>query len=87
MVPEWLSAKDNYIPKEEKNLYIEKSVFSLIKIVSIIRQNKNQAKLAYSINLYLLNPNLKVVSSIVMILCISISRSYISIYNRYICAK
>lgn len=40
MVPQWLSAKDNYIPKEEKNLYIEKSIFSLIKIVSIIRQKK-----------------------------------------------
>jgi len=80
MVPEWLLAKDKYIPKEEKNLYIEKSIFSLIKIVSIIRQNKNQDKLAYSINLYLLNPNLKVVSSIVMILCISISRSYIYLF-------
>ena len=72
MVPEWLSAKDNYIPKEEKNLYIEKSIFSLIKIISIIRQNKNQDKLIYSIN-----PTLKVVSIIVMILCISISRSFI----------
>ena len=72
MVPEWLSAKDNYIPKEEKNLYVEKSIFSLIKIISIIRQNKNQDKLIYSIN-----PTLKVVSIIVMILCVSISRSFI----------
>lgn len=72
MVPEWLSEKDNYIPKEEKNLYIEKSIFSLIKIISIIRQNKNQDKLVYSIN-----PTVKVASIIVMILCISISRSFI----------
>lgn len=71
MVPEWLSAKDNYIPKEEKNLYIEKSIFSLIKIISIIRQNKKQDKLVYSIN-----PTLKVVSIIAIILCISISRSF-----------
>ena len=75
MVPEWLSAKDNYIPKEEKNLYIEKSIFSLIKIISIIRQNKNQDKLVYSIN-----PTLKVVSIIVMILCVSISRSFIYLF-------
>ena len=74
MVPEWLSAKDNYIPKEEKNLYIEKSIFSLIKIISIIRQNKNQDKLVYSIN-----PTLKVISTILMILCVSISRSFIYI--------
>ena len=72
MVPEWLSEKDNYIPKEEKNLYIEKSIFSLIKIISIIRENKNQDKLIYSIN-----PSLKVASTILIILCVSISRSFI----------
>lgn len=75
MIPEWLSVKDNYIPKEEKNSYIEKSIFSLIKIVSIIRQNKNQDKLIYSIN-----PTLKVVSVIIMILCVSISRSFIYLF-------
>ncbi|GIM28343.1 cobalt permease [Clostridium polyendosporum] len=72
MVPEWLSVKDNYIPKEEKNVYIQKSIFSLIKIISIIRQNKNQDRLVYSIN-----PILKVASIIIMILCVSISRSFI----------
>lgn len=72
MVPEWLSKKDDYIPKEEKNLYIEKSIFSLIKVISIIRNNKNQDRLVYSIN-----PTLKVISVIVMILCVSISRSFI----------
>ncbi|WP_123053944.1 energy-coupling factor transporter transmembrane component T [Clostridium sp. JN-1] len=75
MIPEWLSVKDNYIPKEEKNLYVEKSIFSLIKIISIIRQNKNQDKLIYSIN-----PTLKVVSVIIMILCVSISRSFIYLF-------
>ena len=50
MIPEWLSEKDNYVPKEEKSLYIEKSIFSLIKITSIIRQNKSQDKLLYLIN-------------------------------------
>lgn len=81
MIPEWLSKKDNYISKEEKNLYIEKSIFSLIKIISIIRQNKNQDKLVYSIN-----PTLKLISVIVMILCVSISRSfmYILILDIYV---
>lgn len=76
MVPQWLSAKDNYIPKEEKNLYIEKSIFSLIKIVSIIRHNKNQDKLVYSIN-----PTLKIISIIIMILCVAISRSFIYLWT------
>ncbi|WP_026886224.1 energy-coupling factor transporter transmembrane component T family protein [Clostridium beijerinckii] len=72
MVPDWLSVKDDYIPKEEKNLYIQKSIFSIIKIISIIRQNKNQDKLVYSIN-----PTLKVISTIIIIICISLSRSLI----------
>ncbi|MEQ8156094.1 MAG: energy-coupling factor transporter transmembrane component T [Clostridiaceae bacterium] len=72
MIPEWLSEKDNYIPKEEKSLYIERSIFSFIKIISIIRQNKNQDKLVYSIN-----PTLKVISIIILILCVSLSRSFI----------
>ena len=72
MIPKWLSEKDNYIPKEEKNLYIEKSIFSFIKTISIIRQNKSQDKL-----LYLINPNLKVISTILNIALISISRSFV----------
>ncbi|AGX42751.1 energy-coupling factor transporter transmembrane component T [Clostridium saccharobutylicum] len=72
MIPEWLSEKDDYIPKEEKSLYIEKSIFSFIRIISIIRQNKNENKL-----IYLINPTLKVISSIIMVLCVSISRSFI----------
>ncbi|MCM8709808.1 energy-coupling factor transporter transmembrane protein EcfT [Clostridium sp. SYSU_GA19001] len=72
MIPQWLFEKDNYIPKKEKNTYIEKSIFSLIKIISIIRQNKSSDKL-----IYLINPTLKVISVLVMIICISISRSFI----------
>ena len=81
MIPEWLSEKDNYVPKEEKNLYIEKSIFSLIKTISIIRQNKSQDKLVYSIN-----PTLKVISTILNIVFISISRSfiYLSILDIYV---
>lgn len=71
MIPKWLSEKDDYIPKKEKNLYIEKSIFSFIKIISIIRQNKSQDKL-----IYLINPTLKVFMTLLSIILISISRSY-----------
>ena len=81
MIPEWLSEKDNYVPKEEKNLYIEKSIFSLIKTISIIRQSKSQDKLVY-----LLNPTLKMVSTILNIVFISLSRSfiYLSVVGIYV---
>jgi len=71
MIPEWLSEKDNYVPKEEKNLYIEKSIFSLIKIISIIKQSKSRDKF-----IYLINPTLKVISTILSIVLISLSRSF-----------
>lgn len=75
MIPKWLSEKDDYIPKKEKNLYIEKSIFSFIKIISIIRQNKSRDKL-----IYLINPTLKVVMTLLSIVLISISRSYIFLF-------
>lgn len=80
MIPEWLFEKDNYVPKNEKNLYIEKSIFSLIKAVSIIRQDKSGDKLIYSID-----PALKVITTILNIVLISLSRSftYISILDIY----
>lgn len=72
MIPEWLSEKDNYVPKEEKNLYIEKSIFSLIKTISIIKQSKSRDEF-----LYLINPTLKFISTILNIVLISLSRSFI----------
>lgn len=71
MIPEWLLSKDNYEPKEEKNLYVEKSIFSFIKVVSIIRHDKNQGRLINSIN-----PTLKVITTLIIIICISLSRSF-----------
>ncbi|KOF55680.1 MULTISPECIES: energy-coupling factor transporter transmembrane component T [Clostridium] len=84
MIPEWLSVKDTYVPKEEKSTYIEKSIFSLIKTLSIIRQSKSRDKLIYS-----LNPTLKVLSTIVLIICISLSRSqvYLLVIDMYALAN
>lgn len=70
MIPKWLSEKDKYIPKEEKDSYVEKSIYSLIKTIAIIKQNKNTNGVIYS-----LNPTLKVISNIVLIICVAISRN------------
>ncbi|KHD37480.1 cobalt permease [Clostridium acetobutylicum] len=73
MIPKWLSEKDKYIPKEEKDSYVEKSIYSLIKTIAIIKQNKNTNGVIYS-----LNPTLKVISNIVLIICVAISRNIVS---------
>lgn len=67
MIPNWLSEKDNYTAIEDKNTYVQKSIFSIIEKVAIIRENKNGR----------INPALKVICTIVMIICTSISRSFI----------
>ncbi|ADL53934.1 energy-coupling factor transporter transmembrane component T [Clostridium cellulovorans] len=81
MIPEWLLEKDNYQPKEEKSSYIEKSIFSFIKVVSIIKHDKNQGILINSIN-----PTLKVISTLIIIICISLSRrfTYLAILDIYV---
>ncbi|MBL4932531.1 energy-coupling factor transporter transmembrane component T [Clostridium paridis] len=81
MIEEWLLVKDSYVPKDEKNSYIEKSIFSLIRIIAIIRQNKNKDEIIYSIN-----PTVKVIASILSVVLISITRSFIflSIFDLYI---
>ena len=81
MIEEWLLEKDDYIPKREKNSYIEKSIFSMIKSVSMIRENKNKEGIIYSIN-----PSLKVIITILNIISVALTRSfiYLFIFDLYI---
>lgn len=81
MIDEWLLEKDSYIPKGEKNSYIEKSIFSMVKTVSIIRENKIKEGIIYHIN-----PLLKVVISILSLIAIAITRSfiYVGIFDIYL---
>lgn len=75
MIEDWLLEKDEYVPRDEKNRYVEKSIFSLIKVISIIRQNKTKEGLIYAIN-----PTLKVIATILCILSIAITRSFIYLF-------
>ncbi|MDS0524846.1 energy-coupling factor transporter transmembrane protein EcfT [Clostridium sp. SHJSY1] len=81
MIPDWLLEKDSYNPKEEKNSYLEKSIFSIIKTISMIRESKDKDKLIYRIN-----PILKVINTILIIVFISLSRSFyfLSIVDIYV---
>lgn len=81
MIEEWLLVKDEYIPEKEGNSFIDKTIFSFLKVFSNIRRNRNKDKLIYKTN-----PTLKVIFTIVSILLISLSRSfiYLAIMDIYI---
>lgn len=80
MIEQWLLVKDEYKPCEESNRFIDKSIFSFLEIISKIRQSRNKDKLIYKIN-----PTVKVVSTILNILLIAITRSFIYLFILDIC--
>lgn len=81
MIEDWLLEKDSYIPEDKKNSYIEKSIFSMIKTVSIIKENRSKEGAIYYIN-----PSLKVIISILSLIAIAITRSfiYVSVFDIYL---
>ncbi|WP_069650829.1 energy-coupling factor transporter transmembrane component T [Caloranaerobacter ferrireducens] len=73
MIEEWLFVKDEYIPEKESNKFIDKSIISILKVLSRIRRGGiKRHKLVYS-----LNPALKVFFTILNLVLLSLSRSFI----------
>ncbi|MCT4595113.1 MAG: energy-coupling factor transporter transmembrane protein EcfT [Anaeromicrobium sp.] len=71
----WLLEKDDYVPKKERDTYIDKSIISFLKIISRIRSVKNKDKVLYRID-----PVLKVIFTVLNILFISLSRNFIYLF-------
>ncbi len=40
-MPEWLLKKDNYIPLEEKNTFINKSILTILKMLQNLNMSQN----------------------------------------------
>jgi cobalt/nickel transport system permease protein len=70
---EWLFTKDNYKPKKDSDNFMDKTINAILKILSKIKREFNYSKRF----VYKLNPLLKVIFSLLMIICISISRGYL----------
>lgn len=69
-MPEWLLKNDSYIPSKDKDTFINKSILSFIGILSKIKKQRINKK-----GLYLLNPTLKLIFTIAIIILISLTRS------------
>ncbi|KPU27269.1 cobalt permease [Caloranaerobacter sp. TR13] len=73
MIEEWLLVKDEYVPEKESNKFIDKSIISILKVLSRIRRSGiKRHKFVYS-----LNPTLKVFFTILSLVLLSLSRSFI----------
>lgn len=69
---DWLFKKDDYIPKADKDRFIDKSIIGILHTLSLIKRN-NQISSNF---MYKLNPALKLTFTILNIILISMSQSF-----------
>ncbi len=70
-MPEWLLKEENYIPQADKNTFVNKSILSLLNILSRIRNHTG-----YSTEGLHVSAVLKVAFIFLLIVLLSISRSF-----------
>ncbi|MBC8062004.1 MAG: energy-coupling factor transporter transmembrane protein EcfT [Clostridiaceae bacterium] len=69
-MPDWLLKKDIYIPLKDKDTFINKSILSLLRVLSKLNLQSEKRK-----NVIKINPIIKVVSTLLLVLLITTSRS------------
>lgn len=70
-MPEWLLKEENYIPQSDKDTFVNKSILSLLSLLSRIRTQSG-----YRTERFHVSAVLKVAFTIFLILLLSISRSF-----------
>lgn len=69
-MPEWLLKKDDYIPLKEKDAFINKSILSILGVLTRFRLHTE-----YKSNKFEINAAIKIMTTLLFILFISLSRS------------
>lgn len=69
-MPEWLLEEDKYDTLKDKDAFINKSIFNILKLLAILRIQTH-----YTVNKSKVNPAIKVISSFLLVFIISISRN------------
>ncbi|MCT8976645.1 energy-coupling factor transporter transmembrane protein EcfT [Clostridium sp. CX1] len=79
---DWLYKKDDYIPKKDKDSFIDKSIMSIIHILSLIKRNG----ITGNGFVYKLNPLIKLIFTVLNILLIALSQefTYVLIIDAYL---
>lgn len=69
---DWLLKKDNYIPEDDSDKFIDKSIFSILKVLSLIKR-RNKLKAGF---MYRINPVAKLIFMVLNIIFLSLSRNF-----------
>ncbi|MBP2032535.1 cobalt/nickel transport system permease protein [Clostridium algifaecis] len=69
---DWLLKKDDYIPEKDSDKFIDKSIFSILKVLSLIKR-RNKLKSGF---IYKINPVIKLIFMILNIVFLSVSRNF-----------
>jgi cobalt/nickel transport system permease protein len=82
-MPEWLLKDENYIPQLDKDTFINKSILSLLGILSKIKTQSG-----YKTDMFYVNAALKVVFTFMLVTLLSMSRSFtfVIVINVYLLA-
>lgn len=70
-MPEWLLKKDDYIAPSDKDTFINKSILSMLGVISKFTQQNSKKR-----NALIFNPILLVVSTLLLLVMLSVSRSF-----------
>jgi cobalt/nickel transport system permease protein len=70
-MPEWLLEKDNYIPKKDKDAFIDKSILSILGVLTRFK-SQTEAKT----NKLWVNAVLKIITTFVLITFVSLSKNF-----------
>ncbi|WP_201777266.1 energy-coupling factor transporter transmembrane component T [Flexilinea flocculi] len=70
--PEWLSTTENYSPQKDSDTFINKSILSLLHILSKIKRQDSSCDQKYQIQ-----PVLKVICTFLMVVLLSFSQNFV----------
>lgn len=78
---DWLLKKDSYIPEDDSDRFIDKSIFSILKVLSLIKR-RDKFKTGF---IYRINPAVKLVFMFLNIIFLSNSRNpmYVAVVDIY----
>lgn len=70
-MPEWLLKKDNYVPPKDKDAFIDKSIISILGVLTrFIRQAE------YKTEKFQINALIKLISTLILVIFVSLTKSF-----------
>lgn len=83
VLPEWMQESENYIPRSDKDAFVNKSILSLLNLLSKIKAQDSGKDIKFQVNV-----TLKVACTFLLVILLSLSRSFtfVIVINVYLLA-